>query len=56
MIDKEEIVKSRDHVLRHHIATLNPDGQFGDVVRWSKEELDARKVDYSDCLETDKQD
>lgn len=39
-----------DKDLKSIIATMNPLGHFGPQVKQAKEILDARGVDYSDCL------
>lgn len=48
---REQIGSFPDGSLKSIIATTKPNGIFEAEVRWAKEELTRRGVDYGDCLE-----
>lgn len=39
-----------NQALKSIIASMNPAGRYGEQVKQAKAILDARGVDYSDCL------
>lgn len=47
---REQIQSLRSDQLMSLIATTNPTGFYHQEVKWAKEEMDRRGIDYQHCL------